>query len=174
MSAWSGTMLVLQRGFWLRRSATKARINYCMKQEKWQPCSVVGSVHKQDNWPSCENINTRYTRFPFGMSEDLKYLGCRKLKRVNTGVPIYIPGMSLCGVRWCCAAATATAVQRLYCAGAFQIPSKCGLESSSLCSEWHAHVHTYIHTYTHRSTVRSCSKKKTSKCGCCCTMAAAT
>ena len=30
-----------------------------------------------------------HSRFPFGRWVDLKSLGCHKLKRVNTGVPIY-------------------------------------------------------------------------------------
>ena len=82
-----------------------------------------------------------------------------------------------CEVRWCCAAAAvaaaAVAVSLLYCADAFEIQSKCGLESSlgvfrmacphSKHTRTHAHNHT--HARTHRSTVRSCHKKKTLKCG---------
>ena len=61
------------------------------------------------------------------------------------------------------------AVPLLYCADGFEIQRKCGLESSRLCSGWHAHI-IHTHTHVHRNnTVRSCHSK-TLKYGCCCTM----
>ena len=46
--------------------------------------------------------------------------------------------------------------------------SKCGLESSRLCSGWHEHIRT--HGHTERTTVGRCHQKKTLKCtaSCCC------
>ena len=83
---------------------------------------------------------------------DLKSRGCRKLKRGNTDVPMYI---CLYEVRWCCiAAAAAVLLYRCckYCAGVFEIQRKCGLESSSaLCSGWYGHIRTLAYTRKHRS-----------------------
>ena len=82
----------------------------------------------------------------------MKSRGCRKLKRGNTDVPMYI---CLYEVRWCCiAAAAAVLLYRCckYCAGVFEIQRKCGLESSSaLCSGWYGHIRTLAYTRKHRS-----------------------
>ena len=78
----------------------------------------------------------------------LKSRGCRKLKRGNKGVPVYMSVARFAGV---------VSLLLLYRADAFEIQSKCGWELS-LCSGWHAHV-----VRTHRSTVRSFHKLITLK-----------
>ena len=76
---------------------------------------------------------------------ELESRGCRKLKRGNTAVPMYL---SLCEVRCCCTAAVGVSV---YCAGAFEIQKICRLQLCRLCSGWRTGAHAWVYTQSHRS-----------------------
>ena len=81
----------------------------------------------------------------------------------NTDVPIVcIRAFASFEVHWCCTAAAAV-VPLLYCADAFEIQRKCGLELSLVVFRMARPYNT--HTRAHRSTVRSCYKTMTLKYG---------
>ena len=92
---------------------------------------------------------------------DLKSLRCRRLKRWNTGAPVFISLSRFAG-----------AVPLLYCADAFEIQRKGRLELSLVAFRMKC-PHT-AHTGTHRSTVRGWLKTNTVKYGHCYTAVAAT
>ena len=100
---------------------------------------------------------------------DLKSGGCRKLKRGNTGVPVYMSVARFAGVvplllllYLCCPA-------RML----LKFRASAGRNCLSRCSGWQAHI-IHTRTHAHRSTVRSCHEAKTLKYGHCYTVAATT
>ena len=82
-----------------------------------------------------------YTRFLFGMWFEFNARGCRKLKRGNTGVSMYMslarfPAVVLLLLLYRCC----TARMRLKFRGSV------GWNRDSSCSGWHAHIRTHAHT----------------------------
>ena len=81
---------------------------------------------------------------------DLRSRYCRKLKKGNTDVSIsYVH--ERCDVHWCCTAAAAAVVPLLYCADAFAIQRKSGLELSHVVFRMARPHNAHRHTQRHRS-----------------------